>query len=45
MKEVTTIELSDFQISQLNTGYSVRVGNILLTFNKGSKRYCKVKSE
>ena len=42
-----TIYLNDFDIDKLNDGYSVQIlcegKEVLLTFNKGSKRYIKNK--
>ena len=34
--------LSDYDIDRLNKGYSVTKNNIMITFEKGSKRYCEV---
>ena len=37
--ERKTIYLSDFEIMKLIKGYSVLKDNVLITFEKGSKRY------
>jgi hypothetical protein len=39
----TTIYLDDFDIYQLNNGFSVKKQDILITFAEGSKRYKEVK--
>jgi len=40
-----TIQISDFELSKLNDGYSVQIGDTLITFAEGSKRYIKVNEQ
>jgi len=37
-KDTIILQLSDYEIERLNKGFSVNVGNVLITFAEGSKR-------